>query len=99
MGCIYRPSDYTDMAEIEVILNLAREYVDKKGFKDILIMGDFNFPLINWSNGQIVSISNDSGIKHNFFTNLNDNFLYQHVNIPIFQLSNEIFENTLDFSL
>ena len=39
IGCIYRPSDFTNTAEINVALSLAREYVDKKSFKDLLIMG------------------------------------------------------------
>ena len=96
IGCIYRPSDFTNIAEINVALSLAREYVDKKGFKDLLIMGDFNFPKINWSNGYVMSISNENGIEHKFAEILNENFLYQHVNIPTFQLSNEQSENTLD---
>jgi len=62
IGCIYRPNDFTDMLEMETVFNLAREYVDKNGFKDLLIMGDFNFPSIGWSNGIVTSI--ESGIEN-----------------------------------
>ncbi len=96
IGCIYRPNDFIDILEFEVAFGLAREYVDKNGFKDLLIMGDFNFPEIGWSNGCVVSILNENGIEHKFADILNENFLYQHVNIPTFQLSDELTDNTLD---
>jgi hypothetical protein len=84
------------MNDFDMVFKQAREYVDKKGFKDVLIMGDFNFPLIQWSNGSIASIKNDTGIEHRFLETLNDTFLYQHVSIPTFQMSNEVAVNILD---
>ena len=59
-------------------------------------MGDFNFPMINWSNGNINSIRNDDGIENKFYETLSDTFLYQHVNMPTFQMSNELSENSWD---
>ena len=96
IGCIYRPNDFVDMNDFDLVFKQARDYVDNKGFKDILIMGDFNFPLINWSNGGIESIKNDFGIEHRFSETIGDTFLYQHVNVPTFQMSNEVSVNTLD---
>jgi len=59
---------------------------DKGDFKDLLIMGDFNFPMINWLNGSIISIRNDNGIEHKFYETLSDTYIYQHVNVPTFQM-------------
>ena len=96
MGYIYRPVDFRDMVEIEKVISSAREYVDKRDFQDLIIMGYFNFPKLCWSNGSVSSISSDNGIEYKFFDTLNENYLYQHVNIPTFQLLNEKCENTLD---
>ena len=59
-------------------------------------MCDFNFPKLCWSNGYVSSISSDNGVEYVFFDTLNENYIFQHVNIPTFQLSNEKFENILD---
>jgi hypothetical protein len=53
VGCLYRPHEFVDMNDFDLVFKQAKEYVDEKGFKDILIMGDFNFPSISWSNGCI----------------------------------------------
>ena len=50
--------------------------------------------MINWSNGNINSIRNDNGIEHKFYDTLSDTFLYQHINVPTFLMSNELSENT-----
>jgi hypothetical protein len=81
IGCIYRPSDFTDMDEVNRIFVNARAYIDSQGFKDLLILGDFNLPLINWANGSIESIKNESGIEHQFSDIILETFLFQHVNI------------------
>jgi len=46
VGCQYRPSDILDMNDFDLVLKQDKEYVYEKGFKDLLIMGDFNFPSI-----------------------------------------------------
>jgi len=51
IGCINRSKEFIDMNDFDSVFKQAREYRDQKGFKDLLIMGDFNFPLINWSKG------------------------------------------------
>ena len=96
IGCLYRPSDFVDMADFDIVFKQARKFVDKRGFKDILIMGDFNFPSMCWSNGSVSSIKSDNSIEQKFANTLNETFLYQHVNVPTFQMSNEVLTNTLD---
>ncbi|XP_065675772.1 uncharacterized protein LOC136091979 [Hydra vulgaris] len=48
------------------------------------------------SNDSIASISNDSGIEDKFYKTSSDTLLYQHINIPTFQLANGSTSNVLD---
>ncbi|XP_065672125.1 uncharacterized protein LOC136089952 [Hydra vulgaris] len=97
VGCIYRPNDVVDMELFRNVFRTEREYVDKRGFKDLLIMGDFNFPKIEWSDGAVHAInSSEHSIEHHFSEIINDEFLIQHVAIPTFQLNESTYENTLD---
>ena len=96
VGCIYRPNDFVDMNNFDLVLKKAKGYVYKKRYKDLLITGDFNFPLIIWPNGYITNIKNGNGIEHNFSETLSKTYLYQHVNVPTFQISNDSTTNTLD---
>ncbi|ESN92775.1 hypothetical protein HELRODRAFT_164888 [Helobdella robusta] len=96
IGCIYRPDYFVDMDDLELVLKQAKSYVNGKGFKDVLKMGDFNFPFIGWSNGSIVSIKNVSGIEHKFSDIISETFFYQHVDVPTFQKSSGVTENILD---
>jgi len=97
VGCIYRPSDFLDINDIQLVVNNAREYVDKSGFKDLLIVGDFNLPNIKWSDGYINEINaSENSTENRFAEVVNDNFLVQHVDKPTFQLSEGVSSNTLD---
>jgi len=96
VGCLYRPNDFVDMNDFDLVFKQAKEYVDEKGFKDLLIMGDFNFPSIIWLNGCVAEIKNENGIEHKFTETLSDTFLYQHVNVPTFQMANDVAVNNLD---
>ena len=97
IGCIYRPSNFVDMNDVQMVMNSAREYIDKHGFKNILIVGDFNLPNIKWSNGYINEIqAGENSIENKFKNVINDNFLVQHIDEPTFQLSNGNYSNTLD---
>nr|XP_047123803.1 uncharacterized protein LOC124806737 [Hydra vulgaris] len=95
IGCIYRPYDFTDMTDIKNVFKNAREYVDQKGFKDLIIVGDFNFPGISWSNGSINSIKGSSDIEHVFYQIINDNYLYQHREIN-FYIEKQIIKRKAD---
>ncbi|XP_065680623.1 uncharacterized protein LOC136094554 [Hydra vulgaris] len=90
------PYDFTDMTDIKNVFKNAKEYVDQKGYKDLIIVGDFNFPGISWSNVSINSIKGSSVIEHVFYQITNDNYLYQHVNLPTFQTTNKCAVNILD---
>ena len=59
-------------------------------------MGDFNFPQISWTNGCVTSIGNENSTDNTFSETIRDTFLYQHVNVPTFQVSNEVATNILD---
>ncbi|XP_065658559.1 uncharacterized protein LOC136083080 [Hydra vulgaris] len=96
VGCIYRPNDFVDMSDLDLVFKKTKDYIDIKGYKDLLITGDFNFPSIVWSNGYITNIKNENGIEHNFSDTLTRTYLYQHVNVPTFQISNNSATNTLD---
>lgn len=48
VGCLYRPNDFVDMNDFDLVFKQAKDYVDERGFKDLPIMDDFNFPSIIW---------------------------------------------------
>ena len=97
IGCIYRPNDMKDIDDLRRVFEVARSYVGNNGFKDIIIMGDFNFPEIKWSDGLVCDIiTGDDSTAVKFSDILYDNFLIQHVNTPTFQLNKETVNNILD---
>lgn len=53
----------------------------KKGFSHILIMGDFNYPEINWESWNTKSDITEN-IENKFIDTVEDNFLFQHVSKP-----------------
>ena len=52
-----------------------------KHFSHILIMGDFNYPNIDWENYNSNGDSTES-IEYKFIENLQDSFLFQHIKKP-----------------
>ncbi len=97
IGCIYRPSVFTDLDDVRMVLSNAKDYVDKNGFDDLLIMGDFNFANIKWLSGFVEEINaGENSIENRFKDIVNDLFMIQHVMQPTFQLSNSVLNNTLD---
>ena len=96
LGCIYRPPDLIDLAEIETIFNQVKKYILNKSFTDVLIMGDFNLPEIRWTNGLVSMINKESPASIKFCEIINESYLFQHVTFPTFQMSHGIAENTLD---
>ena len=73
IGCIYK-SPNCDVDNLNELNSLISK-VTKIGYSHILIMGDFNFPKINWSS---LSCNGDEA-SSNFLECVRDNFLYQHV--------------------
>jgi hypothetical protein len=49
-----------------------------KHFSHIFIMGDFNYPNIDWENCNSNGDSTES-IEYKFIGNLQDGFLFQHI--------------------
>ena len=66
VGCIYRPNDFVDMNNFDLVLKKTKDHVDKRGNKDLLITGDFNFPSIVRSSRYITKNKSENGIEHNF---------------------------------
>ena len=77
IGVVYR-SPNSDMNNDNNLGNLLNEVCSNwKG--ELLIMGNFNFPQIDWN--QWCSNNSDVG-GNNFLSSVADQFLYQHVNFP-----------------
>lgn len=71
IACIYRSPNST-VENTNKLYSILRELSDRH----ILILGDFNFPSIDWS------MQSASVHDMQFLDLLNDLFLYQHVNFP-----------------
>ena len=97
IGCINRPNEQTDMIEMNQIFQTANNIVQINNYSDLLILGDFNFPSIKWSNGFVDDIlSGEESTENQFVDIVNEIFLYQHVCIPTFQQTDFISNNILD---
>lgn len=84
----YRPpdSDLNYLKEFKKLLRLATRIK----FDQIIVLGDFNLPKINWSTG----IATSGDIIHNYFTKIiKDYYLWQLVDFPTRE------DNTLDLIL
>lgn len=98
IGCIYRPPDRLNMSDLKLVFEAANSYVERGEFKELIIMGDFNFPNINWSENGVdsIAVGNHLSVEHSFTEIINDLFLYQHVNFSTFQISLESMGSILD---
>jgi len=85
--CVYRsPSSTSD--DNELMIKILDNFL-QNNFRQNIIVGDFNFPEINWS-------TNNSPFSSSFFFNFcQENFLTQHVLVPTRNVS----ANTLDLVL
>ncbi|CAG2202747.1 unnamed protein product [Mytilus edulis] len=80
LGLIYRsPSNRSQ--EYTKQLNLLTTEACNKGYSHILIMGDYNYPEINWDSWNSPGDSTESN-EYRFLENLQENFLFQHVTRP-----------------
>ena len=78
VGCVYR-SPSSDQTLVEQMCNLLCEISDTQP-SHLVIMGDFNFPEIDWEDGSIETSS--AHHAHMFLESIRDCFLYQHVRSP-----------------
>jgi hypothetical protein len=78
VGLIYRSPSSSDLQNRQLI-TIINEKI-QKGNSHVMIMGDLNFPEIDWD----LEVSTVPGehISHDFMTACKDWFLYQHVHQP-----------------
>ena len=80
IGIVYRSPGISNKDHQEV-LNSVRNQCTKKSYSHILLMGDFNFPTINWK--YWTTNSDDPENQANKFIEcIRDCFLHQHVTSP-----------------
>jgi len=76
VGVVYRaPSLSQD--NNQKLLSILREVHNTVNFSHLLIMGDFNFPSIDWS--ECVCLSSENSSAFLFLDAIQDSFLTQHV--------------------
>ena len=98
IGCIYRPPPNSKFfkqstnSSIIKSINKATKLVRERVFTNLLLAGDFNWPLISWSNIGGTLIKPDIASEQ-FLNCVNSNFLKQAVLEPTFK------ENQLDLVL
>ena len=78
IGCIYRSESGSDENNI-ALTNLMKEIGDMK-YPHKLIMGDFNYKLINWSNWS--TTKNETSNEYKFIEAVKDSYLFQHIKEP-----------------
>ena len=71
LGVCYRSMNNADEED-----NALLETVDRAAKNSVILMGDFNYPDINWEEGRA------SGKGEKFLDTVQNNFLYQHVKEP-----------------
>ena len=79
VGCIYRSESGTE--ENNRNLSAMIREATSKSYSHILMMGDFNYPDINWKNWMTKS-ENTENQDFRFIECIRDNFLSQHVQEP-----------------
>lgn len=74
VGCVYK-SPNSDKDNLSLLNKMIVEASQMKQFSHLLIMGDFNYPRIDWPNW------NSNGDKDGelFMESIRDSYLYQHV--------------------
>ena len=77
VGVVYRsPSSSPD--NHQKLLSILSKLYDSVNFTHLLIMGDFNFPTINWD--ELSCSGGESSVASSFLDAVQDTFLIQHVN-------------------
>ena len=80
VGVFYRPpsTDLNYMQQLEKSLSMIE---GNRNNLTLVLLGDFNFPNINWSALSPSTLCND-GISAYFCDIIDDNFLHQMINVP-----------------
>ena len=81
-ACIYRSPTPSDLSKDnnDKLNDLLKSITSNKRYTHKCIVGDFNFPSINWSNW--TTSHNEESKEEKFLEAVRDSFLYQHVKEP-----------------
>ena len=82
VGCIYRSGTKEKAVKNDKDLhNMIKHMSLNKGYKCVMIMGDFNHPGINWTPDPVIVTQHRSEThpEHLFVNTINDSFLHQHI--------------------
>ena len=74
LGCIYK-SQNSSPENLDELNKLLTTISNEKKFSHIMVMGDFNFPKIDWKNWSSKGDKN----SENFVESIRDSYLFQHV--------------------
>ena len=81
IGCIYRgQTQQCDLNDAR-LCNMLLKASNMKDVSHVLIIGDFNLPLINWSTWTC-SNNSENSFDNTFINCLRDSFFHQHVTTP-----------------
>lgn len=97
IASIYRPPDTPD-EQFSQMMEFLQEYIDKSSkanHMDLLVLGDFNLPVINWKDISIQKCYNKESTESakTLLTFMEKNFMSQYVDVPT------RYNNTLDLCL
>ena len=85
VGCIYRSGTREKAIQNDDKMHdMIKSMAQDKGYKSVLIMGDFNHPGITWSPDPVITTvhRNDNHPEYMFVKTINDSLLHQHVSLP-----------------
>ena len=84
-GCIYRSGTKDKAIPLDDDLNMMIKNMSQNaGYKNVIIVGDFNFPNINWSPEPVI-VTNHRDNNHpeiKFVDTINEAMLHQHIYKP-----------------
>ncbi|VDI01481.1 Hypothetical predicted protein, partial [Mytilus galloprovincialis] len=80
IGLIYRSPSNNTKEYNDKLTELISE-ATQKGFSHILIMGDFNYPAIDWEIWNTKG-DNENSIENRFLESIQENFIFQHTTKP-----------------
>ena len=85
LGCVYRSGTREKAIALDDDLNnMLKDMTLNAGYKNVIIVGDFNYPNINWCPEPVI-VTNHRDINHpenKFVDSINDSMLHQHISKP-----------------
>ncbi len=108
VGCVYRPPPSKAIPtttikkvaqQINKSIKAAKRAIDTNKFSGLLLVGDFNYPDINWNDEGTISLEDseeNSKPSENYVKLINDTSLCQSVTFPTQCSADGTLKNTLD---